>query len=59
MIFLASWCALRFGELAELRRGDLDLGHARVRVTCGVTWIDGKPTIALPSPMLASVMLGS
>jgi integrase len=44
MILLASWCALRFGELTELRRGDLDLRHARVRVT----WIDGKPTIGAP-----------
>ena len=25
MILLASWCALRFGELTELRRGDIDL----------------------------------
>lgn len=24
MALLASWCALRFGELAELRRGDVD-----------------------------------
>jgi integrase len=48
MILLASWCALRFGELTELRRGDLDLSHAKVRVTRGVTWIDGKPTIGAP-----------
>jgi integrase len=48
MILLACWCALRFGELTELRRGDLDLRHARVRVTRGVTWIDGKPTIGAP-----------
>jgi integrase len=48
MILLASWCALRFGELTELRRGDLDLSHARVRVTRGVTWIDGKPIIGAP-----------
>jgi integrase len=48
MILLASWCALRFGELTELRRRDLDLSHARVRVTRGVTWIDGKPTIGVP-----------
>jgi integrase len=48
MILLASWCALRFGELTELRRGDVDLSHARVRVTRGVTWIDGKPTIGAP-----------
>jgi integrase len=25
MILLASWCAMRFGELTELRRGDVDL----------------------------------
>jgi integrase len=48
MILLASWCAMRFGELTELRRGDLDLRHARVRVTRGVTWIDGKPTVGAP-----------
>lgn len=48
MILLASWCALRFGELTELRRGDFDLSHARVRVTRGVTWVDGKPTIGAP-----------
>lgn len=35
MILLASWCALRFGELTELRRGDLDLSRARVRVARG------------------------
>jgi integrase len=48
MILLASWCALRFGELTELRRGDVDLRHARVRVTRGVTWIGGKPRIGAP-----------
>jgi integrase len=48
MILLASWCALRFGELTELRRGDVDLSHAKVRVARGVTWIDGKPTIGAP-----------
>ena len=26
MVTLASWCALRFGEIVELRRGDVDLG---------------------------------
>ena len=29
---LASWCALRFGELIELRRGDIDLGDEVIRV---------------------------
>ena len=26
MVTLAQWCALRFGEIVELRRGDIDLG---------------------------------
>jgi integrase len=28
MVMLACWCALRFGELTELRRGDIDLKTA-------------------------------
>jgi integrase len=32
MVLLASWCALRFGELAELRRRDVDLEDRLVRV---------------------------
>lgn len=31
MVLLAAWCAMRFGELAELRRGDIDLRTNRVR----------------------------
>ena len=27
MVTLASWCALRFGETVELRRGDIDLSR--------------------------------
>jgi integrase len=29
---LASWCALRFGEMIELRRGDVDLNDEVIRV---------------------------
>ena len=29
MVLLASWCAMRFGELAELRRGDIDIKARR------------------------------
>ena len=36
MILLASWCALRFGELTELRRRDVDLDDAVIRVRRGV-----------------------
>jgi integrase len=35
MVTLASWCALRFGELVELRRGDVDLSAEVVRIRRG------------------------
>jgi integrase len=39
MILLAAWCSLRFGELTELRRSDLDLSKGIVKVRRGVTWV--------------------
>jgi integrase len=48
MVPLAAWCALRFGELVELRRADVDLAEnvvtirrAAVRVDHG--WLVGDP----------------
>ncbi|BBY91313.1 putative prophage phiRv2 integrase [Mycobacterium gallinarum] len=41
MVLLASWCALRFGELVELRRRDVDLGHRVVRVRRAAVRVDG------------------
>lgn len=32
MVTLASWCALRFGETVELRRGDIDLRDEVIRI---------------------------
>ncbi len=32
MVLLAAWCALRFGELAELRRGDVDTKSGVLRI---------------------------
>jgi integrase len=32
MVLLSSWCALRFGEAVELRRGDVDLGEQVIRI---------------------------
>lgn len=32
MVTLASWCALRFGETVELRRGDVDLSQEVIRI---------------------------
>ena len=37
MVLLAAWCALRFGEVAALRRDRVDLLHAEVRVSETVT----------------------
>lgn len=36
MLLLSSWCALRFGEVTELRRGDIDLEAGVIRVRRGV-----------------------
>lgn len=32
MVMLASWCAMRFGETVELRRGDIDLSDEVIRI---------------------------
>lgn len=32
MVTLASWCALRFGETVELRRGDIDMYEEVIRI---------------------------
>jgi len=41
MALLAAWCAMRFGELAELRRADVDVRTGVVRVRRGVIRADG------------------
>jgi integrase len=48
MVLLASWCALRFGELTELRRNDIDLKAGKIMVRRGVVWISGKTIIDTP-----------
>jgi integrase len=67
LVQLAAWCGLRYGELAELRRGDVDpLGgvlHVRrgvVRVVGG--WVAGEPKsaagvrdVAIPPHLLPAV----
>jgi len=37
LVLLAAWCSLRFGELAELRRKDIDLTNMRIKIRRGVT----------------------
>lgn len=48
MVILGAWCALRYGELAELRRSDIDVKKGVIRVRRGVTWVDGEAIIGSP-----------
>jgi integrase len=48
MVLLGSWCALRFGEVTELRRGDIDLKDGRVHVQRAVAWVHSKPIVGTP-----------
>ena len=38
MILFASWCALRFGELTELRRRDVDIDTTTGLSGSSVAW---------------------
>lgn len=67
MVLLASWCALRFGELVELQRRDIDVDdnvihirRAAVRVDHGWKVDDpksaaGKRDVAIPPHLLPAV----
>ena len=48
MVTLASWCALRFGETVELRRGDVDLSDEVIRVRRAAVRTKGAYTITTP-----------
>ena len=48
MPLLAAWCGLRFGEVIELRRRDLDLERGRLSVTRGVVRVDGADVVGTP-----------
>jgi integrase len=48
MILLAAWCGLRFGEITELRRKDLDLNRGTVHILRAVTRVDGRYVITTP-----------
>jgi integrase len=67
MVLFAAWCALRFGELAELRRSDIDVKNAVIHVRRGVTRTKGgrvvgdpkteagKRTVAIPPHLMPEV----
>ncbi|YAL82843.1 tyrosine-type recombinase/integrase [Dermacoccaceae bacterium W4C1] len=48
LVLLCAWCGLRFGEVTELRRGDVDLKQARVHVRRAVTWVNNEPVVKEP-----------
>ncbi|WP_433507297.1 tyrosine-type recombinase/integrase [Pseudonocardia halophobica] len=67
MVLLAAWCALRFGELAEIRRSDVDVGAEVLHVRRGVVRTKngrqvkgpkseaGKRTVAIPPHLMPLV----
>ncbi len=48
MTLLAAWCGLRFGELTELRRKDVDTKNGILHIRRGVAWVSGKPVVGTP-----------
>jgi integrase len=54
-VLLAAWCGLRFGEVAELRRKDVDLDGGRLRVRRGVVFVKGAGDVIGPPKTDAGV----
>lgn len=48
MVLLTAWCAMRFGEVTELRRKDVDLAAGVIRVRRAVTRVGGEFVIGTP-----------
>lgn len=48
LVLIAGWCGLRYGELAELRRCDLDTERGTVSVSRAVVRVDGRNIIGPP-----------
>lgn len=48
MVLLASWCAMRFGELAELRREDVNTKTGVIHVRRGVVRAGGETIVKKP-----------
>ena len=48
LVVLGAWCALRYGELAELRRHDVDLERGVLSVSRAVVRVDGADLVGRP-----------
>lgn len=51
LVLLGAWCALRYGELAELRRRDVDLERGIVSVRRAVVRVDGSDLVGRPKSL--------
>lgn len=47
-VLLGCWCALRYGELAELRRHDVDMESGTITITRGMTKVIGGYLVGQP-----------
>jgi integrase len=47
-VLLSAWCGLRYGELAELRRRDVEPDGSVLHVRRGVVYIDGQHIVSAP-----------
>lgn len=48
MVLLAAWCALRFGEVSELRVSDVSLADGVLRIRRAVNWQTAVPLVDTP-----------
>lgn len=48
MVLLASWCAMRLGELTELRRKDIDVDDSVIRIRRAAVRVDGGWAVGDP-----------
>ncbi len=48
LVLLAAWCGLRFGELDELRRRDVDLTNGVLHVRRAVVRVAGRVIVGVP-----------
>jgi integrase len=48
MVLLAAWCGLRFGELTELRRSDVDMKNGRIKIRRAVVHVEGRAIVGTP-----------
>ena len=48
LVLLAAWCAMRFGELTELRRKDVDVTNGVIHVRRAVVRVEGATVVGTP-----------